>query len=113
VGRGLGTLLVAAALVLAPAALSAGGSISVPGTTVAVGSAFQVNVCTGTAGDGGYLVIKGPNTFIQDVFFGPISGCANVDVSTVGWVPGKYRIAGYEFTPKRDLGLGNLTVTAG
>jgi hypothetical protein len=35
-----------------------------------------------------------------------------VDVSTVGWVPGKYRITGYEFTPKRDVGLGNLTVTA-
>jgi hypothetical protein len=35
-----------------------------------------------------------------------------VGVSTAGWAPGKYRITGYEFTPKRTVGLGNLTVTA-
>jgi len=108
--RFLALLLLSGALALVPSALAAG--ISTASTTVAVDSSFAVNVCTATAGHGGYLLIKGPNTFQQDTFFGPISGCADVNVSTVGWAPGKYRINGFEFTAKGTKGLGNLTVTA-
>ena len=103
--------MLAGALLLVPGALAAGG-ISTASTTVAVDSSFAVNVCTATAGHGGYLLIKGPDTFQQDVFFGPISGCADVNVSTAGWAPGKYRIAGFEFTAKGTTGLGRVTVTA-
>ena len=95
---------------LAPSVLAAGG-ISTTTTTVASGNSFTVTVCVATAGDGGYLLVKGPNTFSQDLFFGPVTGCSDVSVSTVGWVAGKYRINGYEFTTKGTKGLGSVTVT--
>jgi len=110
VKRLFAAVVISGALLLVPAALAAG--ISTSSGTVAVDSSFTVNVCTGTAGDGGYLQIKGPNTFHQNIFFGPISGCADVGISTLGWAPGKYRINGYEVTAKRNVGLGSVTITA-
>ena len=98
------------ALVLAGVA-SAAGSISTQTTTLASGHPLTIHVCVGTAGDGGYLLTKGPNTFQQDNFFGPIDGCADVSIDTTGWVPGKYRVNGYEATPKRNVGLGSITLT--
>jgi len=104
-------LALAAALALAPTVFAAGG-ISTSTTTVASGSTFTVTVCVATASDGGgYLVVKGPNTFSQDLFFGPATGCSGVSVTTVGWVAGKYRITGYEFIPKGTKSLGSVTIT--
>jgi hypothetical protein len=99
-----------AALAIVPGGLAA-GSISTTTTSIASGDSFTVEVCVGTDGDGGYLLVKGPNTFQQDVFFGPVTGCSDVSVTTVGWAPGRYRITGYEFTPKRTTGLGSITLT--
>lgn len=103
-------LVLAAVLSFTPAAVAA-GSISTTATTVPSGTSFVVTVCVATTGDGGYLLVKGPNTFSQDLFFGPVTGCSDVTVSTVGWVAGKYRITGYEFTTKGTKGLGSVTVT--
>jgi hypothetical protein len=99
-------------LALAPSGVAAKGSISTTTTTIKSGVSFTVNVCVATAGDGGYLLVNGPITFAQDQFFGPVSGCADVVVSTVGWPVGKYRIIGYEFTTKGTSGLGSVTLTA-
>src|SRR5438105_15027803 len=110
-GKGfLGVLVLSATLALPSGALAA-GSISTATTTIASGDTLTINVCVGTAGDGGYLLVKGPNTFQQDLFFGPIPGCSDVFVTTVGWAAGKYRINGYEATPKRNVGLGSVTLT--
>ena len=106
----LAALVLTAVLAFAPGALAA-GSISTATTTITSGGTLTVNVCVGTAGDGGYLLVKGPNTFQQDLFFGPIPGCSDVFVTTVGWAAGKYRINGYEATPKRNVGLGSVTLT--
>lgn len=103
-------LVLVAALAAVPAA-AARGSISTSTTSVASGASFVVHVCVATDGDGGYLVVKGPNTFTQDLFFGPVTGCSDVSVTTVGWVAGKYRINGYEFTSKGTSGLGSVTIT--
>ena len=103
-------LVLVAALAAVPAA-AARGSISTSTTSVASGDTLVVTVCVATAGDGGYLVVKGPNTFVQDVFFGPVTGCSDVSVTTAGWLAGKYRLSGYEFTTKGTSGLGSLTVT--
>jgi len=105
-----GSLVLAAALVVTAAALAA-GSISTTTTTVATGGSFNVTACVATAGDGGYLIVKGPNTFSQDITFGPVDGCLTFPVSTVGWVPGKYRLNGYEFTAKGSKGLGSITLS--
>lgn len=96
---------------VAPSALAAKGSISTTATTVTSGDTFTVNVCVATARDGGYLLVKGPNTFSQDFFFGPVSGCADVYVPTPGWPAGKYRITGYELTRKGTTRLGTITLT--
>jgi hypothetical protein len=106
--------LLAAAVALALASSSLAGhrgSISTTATTVTSGDTFIVNACVATAGDGGYLLVKGPNTFSQELFFGPVTGCTGVSVATVGWAAGKYRINGYEFTTKGTSGLGSVTVT--
>jgi hypothetical protein len=104
-------LVVMAALALAPTVFAAGG-ISTTTTTVASGASFTVKVCLAAASDGGgYLVVKGPNTFSQDVFFGPAAGCSDVSVTTVGWPAGKYRITGFEFIPKGTKSLGAITIT--
>jgi hypothetical protein len=109
-----GTVLLSlvATLVLVPAGLAAKGSISTTTTTFKPGDSIPVNVCVATAGDGGYLVVKGPNTFSQDIFTGAITGCAIVNVGTAGWPVGKYRINGYEETAKGTSGLGSVTLTA-
>jgi hypothetical protein len=105
-------LLALAALAVAPSGLAAKGSVSTTTTTIQSGVSFTVNVCVARAGDGGYLLVNGPITFAQDQFFGPVSGCADVVVSTVGWPVGKYRINGFEFTAKGTSGLGSVTLTA-
>jgi hypothetical protein len=103
---------VLAAVVLVPAAVAGGGgSVSTATTSIAAGTSLTVTACVATDGDGGYLIIKGPDTFAQDFFFGPVTGCTDVIAATVGWAPGKYRIIGYEFTSKGTKGLGMLTVT--
>lgn len=107
----IAALVLLGALAIAPGGLAGGGgSISTTTTSVKSGVTFTVNVCVATAGDGGYLLVKGPNTFSQDLFFGPVTGCSDVSVTTVGWVAGKYRINGYEFTTKGTSGLGSVTV---
>lgn len=103
-------LVPAAVLAFTPVAVAA-GSISTTATTVSSGTSFVVTACVTTSGDGGYLLVKGPNTFSQDLFFGPVNDCGDVTVSTAGWVAGKYRISGYEFTTKGTKGLGSVTVT--
>jgi hypothetical protein len=110
VNKLLASLVVTAALMLASGALAA-GSISTTTTTVASGGSFNVTACVATAGDGGYLIVKGPNTFSQDLSFGPVDGCLTFPVTTVGWAPGKYRLNGYEFTAKGAKGLGSITLT--
>jgi len=105
-----GSLVLAAALVVTAAALAA-GSISTTTTTVATGGSFNVTACVATAGDGGYLIVKGPNTFSQDITFGPATPCSTFSVTTVGWVAGKYRINAFEFTAKGDKGIGSVTLT--
>jgi hypothetical protein len=108
----LAAFVLTAALGLPLGALAGGGGgISTTTTSVASGSSFVVTACVATAGDGGYLVVKGPNTFSEDLFFGPVTGCSPVTVSTVGWVAGKYRLTGYELTAKGTKGLGSVTVT--
>src|SRR5262245_56183331 len=99
-------------LALVPGGLAAKGSISTTTTSITSGQTFTVNVCVATAGDGGYLIVNGPVTFSQDVFFGPVTGCSDVIVTTAGWPVGKYRINGYEFTTKGTSGLGSVTLTA-
>ncbi len=101
--------VVTIALVVASGAL-AKGSISTTTTSVASGGSFNVTACVATAGDGGYLIVKGPNTFSQDLSFGPVSGCTTFPVTTVGWPAGKYRLNGYEFTAKGTSGLGSITL---
>jgi hypothetical protein len=98
------------ALVLAPATLAAAG-LTASATTVKSGTAFDVTACVATSGDGGYLIVKGPNTFSQDIFFGPASPCSAFPVSTVGWPVGKYRINGYEITAKGSKSIGSITLT--
>jgi hypothetical protein len=105
-------LALVAALALVTSGLAAKGSISTTTTTIKVGDSFTITVCVATAGDGGYLLVNGPITFAQDLFTGPITGCAPVNVSTVTWPVGKYRINGFEFTAKGTSGLGSVTLTA-
>jgi hypothetical protein len=103
-------LVVAAALALVPGSLAA-ASLTASATSVASGDSFTVTACVATSGDGGYLLVKGPNTFQQDLFFGPATPCSTFSVTTVGWVAGKYRINGFEFTAKGTKGIGSLIVT--
>jgi hypothetical protein len=105
-------LALVATLALVPSGLAAKGSISTTTTTIKSGDSFTISVCVATAGDGGYLVVKGPNTFSQDIFTGPITGCSDVIVGTAGWPVGKYRINGFEETAKGTSGLGSVTLTA-
>ena len=105
-------LALVATFVLVPSGVAAKGSISTTITTFKSGDPITINVCVATAGDGGYLVVKGPNTFAQDIFTGPITGCSNVIVGTAGWPVGKYRINGFEETAKGTSGLGSVTLTA-
>jgi hypothetical protein len=56
--------------------------------------------------------VKGPNTFAQDLFTGPITSCSDVIVGTAGWAVGKYRINGFEETVKGTSGSGSVTLTA-
>ncbi|HEX4527109.1 MAG TPA: hypothetical protein VH108_10270 [Gaiellaceae bacterium] len=104
------SLVLTAALVVTSSALAA-GSISTTTTSVASGASFNITACVATAGDGGYLIVKGPNTFSQDLSFGPVDGCLTFPVTTVGWPPGKYRLNGFEFTAKGAKGLGSITLT--
>jgi hypothetical protein len=103
-------LAVTTTLVLASGALAA-GSLSTTATSVVSGSSFNVTACVATSGDGGYVIVKGPNTFSQDLSFGPVAGCLTFSVTTVGWPVGKYRLNGYEFTAKGSKGLGSITLT--
>jgi hypothetical protein len=101
------------ALAFAPGVLAAGGagSLTVSATSVASGDSFTATACVVTSGDGGYLLVKGPNTFSQDLFFGPATPCLGFSVTTSGWVAGKYRINGFEFTSKGAKGIGSVTLT--
>jgi hypothetical protein len=106
-------LLVTIALAFAPGVLAAGGagSLTVSATSVTSGNSFTATACVVTSGDGGYLIVKGPNTFSQDLFFGPAAPCSMFSVTTVGWPAGKYRINAFEFTAKGDKGIGSVTLT--
>jgi hypothetical protein len=64
-----------------------------------------------TSGDGGYLVIKGPNATARDITFGPAAPCSSFDIDTTGWVAGKYTITGFEFTAKGAKRIGTATIT--
>src|SRR6266566_3083440 len=101
-------LVVTCAIAIVPAALA---SITITPSTVGSGGTFSVSLCVATAGDGGYLLVKGPNTFSEDLFFGPVAGCSTVPVSTPGWVAGKYRVTAFEFTAKGTKSLGTATLT--
>src|SRR5437868_5337587 len=103
-------LVTTCALVIAPGVLAA-ASLTSSVTTVQSGTSFDVTACVATSGHGGYLIVKGPNTFAQDLMFGPATPCITFSVTTVGWVAGKYRINGYEFTAKGDKGIGSITLT--
>jgi hypothetical protein len=105
-----GALVLAAALALVPSSLAA-ASLTASDTSVVSGDSFTVTACVATSGDGGYLIVKGPNTFHQDITFGPASPCSTFSVTTSGWVAGKYRINGFEFTAKGSKGIGSLTIT--
>ena len=98
------------ALVFVPAVLGAAG-LTVTPASVTSGGSFTVEACVATSGDGGYLIVKGPNTFTQDFSFGPATPCSTFQIGTAGWAPGKYRINGYEFTAKGAKGIGSTTVT--
>ena len=101
-----------AALALAPGVLAAGGgSLTSSATTVASDTSFDLTACVVTSGDGGYVIVKGPDTFTQDLTFGPATPCATFSVPTPGWAPGKYRINGYEFSAKGAKGIGTVTLT--
>ena len=102
-------LAVTVALVVAAGALAA-GSLTASATSVASGDSFTVTACVATSGDGGYLIVKGPNTFAQDISFGPATPCSTFSVSTSGWATGKYRINGFEFTTKGSKGIGSVNV---
>ena len=104
------TLLAIGALGLAPAALAA-GSLAVSPASVTAGSPLEVNACVATAGDGGYLVIKGPNATTRISTFGPATPCSTFQLATTGWAAGKYRITGFEETAKGSKGIGSATVT--
>jgi hypothetical protein len=105
------TAVAVVALTFVPGGPAAGAGISTTTTSVASGQSFTIQVCVSSPGDGGYLVVKGPGTFSQDLFFGSVTGCSDVSVSTVGWAAGKYRINGFEFTTKGAKGLGSVNVT--
>ena len=105
-----GALVLAAAFALVPGSLAA-ASLTASATTVASGDSFTVTACVATSGDGGYLIVKGPNTFQQDITFGPATPCSTFSVTTPGWVAGKYRINGFEFTAKGSKGIGSATIT--
>jgi len=108
----LAAFAVIAALAVVPGALAGGaGSLTSSATTVASGTSFSLTACVATSGDGGYVIVKGPNTFGQDYHFGPATPCSTFSIGTDGWVPGKYRINGYEFTAKGDKGIGSVTLT--
>ena len=87
------------------------GGLTSSATTVASGTSFDLTACVATSGDGGYVIVKGPNTFSQDYHFGPATPCSTFSVGTAGWAAGKYRINGYEFTPKGAKGIGSVTLT--
>jgi hypothetical protein len=108
----LAAFVVSAALAAAAGALAAGaGSLTSSATTLESGASFDLTACVVTSGDGGYVIVKGPNTFAQDYFFSPAAPCSTFSIGTAGWVPGKYRINGYEFTAKGDKGIGSVTLT--
>lgn len=108
----LAGLVVGAALAFAPGILAAGaGSLTSSATTVTSGSSFDLTGCVATSGDGGYVIVKGPDTFSQDLTFGPATPCSTFSVGTPSWAPGKYRINGYEFTAKGAKGIGSITLT--
>ena len=98
---------------LAPGALGAGGagSLTVTPTSIASGAPLHVEACVATSGDGGYLVVKGPNATARDITFGPATPCSTFDIDTTGWVAGKYRMNGFEFTAKGAKGIGSATIT--
>ena len=101
-----------AVLTLAATSLAGGsGGLTASATTVASGTPFDLTACVATSGDGGYVIVKGPNTFAQDLFFGPATPCSTFEVSTVTWLPGKYRLNGYEDTAKGAKGIGSVTVS--
>jgi hypothetical protein len=108
----LAGFVVIAALALVPGGLAGGtGSLTSSATTVASGASFDLTGCVATSGDGGYVIVKGPNTFAQDYHFGPATPCSTFAVGTAGWAVGKYRINGYEFTAKGAKGIGSVTLT--
>ena len=82
--------VLAVALAFAPGVLAGGaGSLTVSATSMTSGDSFTATACVVTSGDGDYLLVKGPNTFSQDLFFGPATPCTTFSVTTVGWVDGK------------------------
>jgi hypothetical protein len=105
-------VLLAFTLALAPGALPAGGggSLTVSPASVASGDPLTATACVATSGDGGYLIVKGPNTFSQDISFGPATPCSTFSISTSGWVAGKYRINGFEFAAKGAKGIGSVNI---
>jgi hypothetical protein len=98
------------ALALAPGVLAA-ASLTVTPASVTSGGTFTVTACVATSGHGGYLIVKGPDTFTQDFSFGPATPCSTFEIGTAGWAAGKYRINGFEFTAKGAKGIGSATVT--
>jgi hypothetical protein len=105
-------LVVVAALAVVPVVLAAGsGGLTSSATTVVSGTSFDLTACVATAGDGGYVIVKGPNTFTQDYHFGPATPCSTFSIGTAGWAAGKYRINGYESTAKGAKGIGSVTLT--
>jgi hypothetical protein len=105
------SLVVLGALALAPGVLALSASLTVTPTSVGSGAPLNVNACVATSGDGGYLIVKGPNTFAEDVTFGPATPCSSFQVDTTGWAAGKYRIDGFEFTAKGAKRIGSVTLT--
>ena len=103
-------LVLTVALAFASAGLAGGGgSLTVSATSVTPRRSTPRRVVT--SGDGGYVIVKGPNTFTQDITFGPAAPCSEFSVTTVGWVAGKYRINAFEFTTKGAKGIGSVTLT--
>ena len=105
-------LILTIALAFASAGLAGGGgSLTVSPTSVTSGGSLTATACVVTSGDGGYLLVNGPGTFSQDLFFGPGTPCSTFSVTTVGWPVGRYRINAFEFTAKGDKGIGSVTLT--
>jgi hypothetical protein len=107
------SLLAVGALALAPGGLAAGGAASLTITPASVpsGTLLNAKACVATSGDGGYLIAKGPGATARDISFGPATPCSSFQIDTTGWVAGKYRIDGYEFTAKGSKGIGSATIT--